>query len=65
MDSKAISKDNNNLSTDEDSVNDLWAPVKRTYKIIKVVGQGTFAQVVKAVHLVTGQVYAIKLLNDI
>ena len=45
-------------------LNPYWRDITSDYKIIKLIGQGTFGQVVKAKHRATGEYVAIKLISD-
>jgi serine/threonine protein kinase len=44
---------------------DIWESVKRTYKISKSLGNGSFGQVIQGKNRETGQKVAIKLIKDI
>ena len=58
MDSK---KTNNKVKLS----NTRWAYVKKEYKLVEFLGEGSFGQVVRAKHRVSGKVFAIKMITDV
>ena len=43
----------------------IWSDIEVTYTVLKVIGVGSFGQVVKAEHKKTKKVVAIKLIEDL
>ena len=43
----------------------LWKTIRSEYKLLEEMGQGSYGQVVKAMHRKTDQMVAIKLMNNI
>lgn len=43
----------------------IWAEAKKNYKLLKIIGEGTFGIVVKAQSKHTGEKVAIKLITNI
>ena len=43
----------------------IWRYVTNEYKILELLGEGSFGQVVRAQHVQTGQVFAIKLIQNV
>lgn len=45
--------------------NGRWNFIKKNYKLVEFLGEGSFGQVVRAKHRASGKVFAIKLITDI
>ena len=43
----------------------IWRYVTKEYKILELLGEGSFGQVVRAQHLQSGKTFAIKLVRNI
>jgi serine/threonine protein kinase len=46
-----------------ETLDPIWKHLKPNYKLLKIVGQGTFGTVVQAMHRKTGIEVAIKLIK--
>ena len=43
----------------------IWKGVQDQYRLLELLGEGSFGQVVKAQHILTGKMYAIKLVTKV
>ena len=43
----------------------IWKGVQDKYHLLELLGEGSFGQVVKAQHIATGKIYAIKLVTKV
>ena len=43
----------------------IWKGVQDKYHLLELLGEGSFGQVVKAQHIPTGKIYAIKLVTKV
>lgn len=54
-----------NRSSNKVHLPSIWRYVTSEYKIMELLGEGSFGQVVKAQHIKTGNIFAIKLVRNI
>ena len=50
--------------SDVDRISSTWAHLQKDFKLLELLGQGSFGQVVKAQNRETGKVCAIKLIRN-
>ena len=49
----------------QSSVDPVWKKIEDQYELIEIAGEGSFGQVYKAKHRVTGKIFAIKYLSNV
>ena len=63
--SNTTAANTNPVNTQLEDLDPLWQTLNDQYEIQQHLGAGSFGQVLKAVHRLTGQVVAIKLMKKI
>jgi serine/threonine protein kinase len=53
-----------NVQEKHTQLDSIWKVVQAEYKILELVGQGSYGQVCKAQHRLTKKMYAIKLVKN-
>lgn len=43
----------------------VWKKIEDQYELLEMAGEGSFGQVYKAKHRITGKIFAIKYLNNV